>query len=76
MGLTRAERHNRMLEKTFSQYRQHQESLPTCHLYSSFLDIAVEKLGITRDEARDKYGKYTVAEWEKLLKLGWNAYVK
>lgn len=72
MGLTRAEKYNRMLEKTFDHYRQHQASLPSCHLYSRFLEIAEEKLNITKDEARSKYGLYTVAEWEKLLKLGWH----
>ena len=72
MGLTRAEKHNRMLDKTFEHYRQHQDSLPTCHLYGRYLEIAEEKLGITKDEARTKYGQYTVKEWETLLGLGWN----
>ena len=26
----------------------------------------------SRDDARNKYGLYTVEQWEKLLKLGWN----
>ena len=69
MGLTKAEKHNRMLDRVFAQYRQHQESLPPCELYARFLQIAEEKLGITKDNARDKYGNYTVREWEKLLKL-------
>ena len=72
MGLTRAEKHNRMLDKTFEHYRQHQDSLPTCHLYGRFLEIAEEKLEITKDEARARYGQYTVKEWETLLGLGWN----
>ena len=72
MGLTRAEKHNRMLNKVFDQYNKHQNSLPSCYLYSRFLDIAEEKLGISRDELRTKYGKYTISEWEKLLNLGWN----
>ena len=72
MGLTRAEKHNRMLDKTFEHYRQHQDSLPTCHLYGRYLEIAEEKLGITKDEARTKYGQYTVKEWETILGLGWN----
>lgn len=72
MGLTRAEKHNRMLDKTFEHYRQHQDSLPACHLYGRYLEIAEGKLGITKDEARTKYGQYTVKEWETLLKLGWN----
>jgi hypothetical protein len=73
MGLTKSEKHNRMLNETFDFYRQHQSSLPSCHLYARFLEIAKEKLKITKEEARDKYGLYTVAEWEKLLKLGWNS---
>ena len=72
MGLTKAEKHNRMLNKTFEIYNQQQSSLPPCHLYGRFLEIATEKLNITKDEARNKYGLYTVAEWERLLKLGWN----
>lgn len=72
MGLTKAQKHNRMMDKTFEFYRQHQDKLPPCHLYGRFLEIAQEKLGITIEEARNKYGSYTVAEWEKLLKLGWN----
>lgn len=71
-NLTRAERHNRMLEKTFDHYNKHQQSLPPCHLYGRFLEIAVEKLGISEQEARSKYGNYTVKQWEQLLKLGWN----
>jgi len=72
MGLTKSQKHNRMMDRTFEFYRQHQDSLPSCHLYGRFLEIAQEKLGITIEEARNKYGLYTVAEWEKLLKLGWN----
>jgi len=72
MGLTKAERHNRMLHRVFDNYNKHQKSLPPTQLYSRYLDIATEKLNITRDDARDKYGKYTVEQWEKLLNLGWN----
>lgn len=72
-NLTRAQRHNRMLETAFDHYRKHQETLPPAHLYGRFLEIAVEKLGITEQEARSKYGNYTVAQWETLLKLGWNS---
>jgi len=72
MGLTKAEKYNRMLNKTFDHYKQHQNSLPACHLYGRFLEIAEEKLNITKEEARKKYGLYTVKEWETLLKLGWN----
>ena len=71
-NLTKAQRHNRNLQEVFDNYRQHQENLPTIHLYSRFLEIAEEKLSISKDEARNKYGLYTVKEWETLLKLGWN----
>lgn len=71
-NLTKSERHNRMLETTFNHYRNHQESLPGCHLYGRYLEIAEEKLNITKEYARSKYGLYTVKEWETLLKLGWN----
>ena len=72
MGLTKAEKHNRMLNSTFDQYNKHQSSLPSCHLYGRFLEIAEEKLNISKEKARNQYGLYTVAQWEKLLKLGWN----
>lgn len=72
-NLTRAERHNRMLDKAFETYRKQEEAkkdlLPTCMEYSYFLDKAVEKLKITRDEARDNYGSYTHGQWKELLKL-------
>lgn len=71
-NLTRSERHNRMLNKTFEHYRLHQSSVPTGCLYDRFLEIAEEKLNIPKDEAISKYGHYTVHEWETLLKLGWN----
>jgi hypothetical protein len=72
MGLTKAEKHNRMLNKTFEFYNKYQSSLPSCILYKRYLEIAEQKLNISKDEARNKYGLYTVAQWEKLLKLGWN----
>ena len=71
-NLTRAERHNRMLNKTFDHYKNHQNSLPPAQLYGRFLEIATETLNITEKEARTKYGQYTVQQWETLLKLGWN----
>ena len=72
-NLTKAQRHNRNLESVFNNYRQHQESLPSAHLYSRFLEIAEEKLSISKEEARNKYGLYTIKEWETLLSLGWNS---
>ena len=72
-NLTKAQRHNRNLENVFNNYRQHQDSLPSAHLYSRFLEIAEEKLSISKEEAINKYGLYTVKEWETLLSLGWNS---
>ena len=54
-NLTKAQRHNRNLENVFDNYRQHQESLPSAHLYSRFLEIAEEKLSISKDEARNRW---------------------
>ncbi len=71
-NLTKAQRHNKNLNDTFDFYKKHQESLPSCHLYGRFLELAVEKLNITKDKARKLYGLYTVKQWEQLLKLGWN----
>ena len=71
-NLTKAQRHNRNLDRIFNDYKKHQENPPSVHLYSRFLEMAEEKLSISKDEARNKYGLYTVKEWETLLKLGWN----
>jgi hypothetical protein len=71
-NLTKAQRHNKMLENIFVTYREQQGKLPPIQLYSRFLEIAKEKLLITIEEARAKYGLYTVQEWETILKLGWN----
>ena len=70
---TGAERHNKRLHAIFDYYRQRQNSLPSEHLYSRFLELAEEKINISKEEARIKYGQYTVQQWETLLKLGWNA---
>jgi hypothetical protein len=72
-NLTRAQRHNKMLDDTFETYRKQQAAkkdfLPTCTEYAYFLDKAVEKLKITKDEARSKYGLCTYGQWKELLKL-------
>ena len=72
-NLTRAERHNRMLNNTFETYRKQQAAkkdfLPTCSEYSYFLDEAEKRLKITREEARNKYGQLTYGQWKELLKL-------
>ena len=71
-NLTKAQRHNRNLDRIFNDYNERQNKLPPVMLYSRFLEIAEEKLSISKEEARNKYGHYTVKEWETLLKLGWN----
>ena len=48
-NLTKAQRHNRMLERTFNKYREQQNNLPQPLLYGRFLEIAVEKLGISEN---------------------------
>lgn len=72
-NLTKAERHNRMLDRAFETYHQQENArkdiLPTVTDYSYFLDEAVKRLKITKDEARDNYGKYTYGQWKELLKL-------
>jgi hypothetical protein len=72
-NITKSERHNRMLDRVFDHYRKHQQSLPQEPLFTNFLQTAVEKLNISEQEARSKYGQYTVQEWETLLNLGWNS---
>jgi len=71
-NITKSERHNRMLNKTFDRYNHSQNELPPSHLYGRFLEIAIDKLNITPNEARAKYGLYTIKQWEALLQLGWN----
>lgn len=72
-NLTNAERHNRMLDNAFNTYYKQEEAkkdfLPTISEYSFFLDKAQSKLGITRNEARDRYGKFTHGQWKELLQL-------
>ncbi len=72
-NLTKAERHNRMLNNTFDIYRKQQaekrDLLPTVNEYSHFLDEAVKRLKISRDEARNQYGKFTHGQWKELLQL-------
>lgn len=72
-NLTKAERHNKMLNDTFETYRKQQEAkspfLPSCTEYAFFLDKAVERLKITKDEARNQYGLFTYGQWKELLKL-------
>lgn len=70
---TSAQRLNARYDKIWDTYKQIENAkkdlLPTISEYSYFLDEAEKKLKITRDEARDKYGKYSYGQWKKLLKL-------
>lgn len=43
------------------------DCLPTVRDYRALLDEVCEKEGIRINEARNKYGRYTYAEWDKLL---------
>jgi hypothetical protein len=43
------------------------DKLPTIMLYSKYLSKAVFKFNYTIDECRDKYGIFTIRDWEKLL---------
>lgn len=44
--------------------------LPTVSEYSRYLDIAQNKFGISREQARKRYGQYTIGQWKKLLGIG------
>jgi len=70
---TAAQRYNKRMDDIFNTYHAQQEAikdyLPTCTQYTHFLDEAVKRLKISRDEARTKYGKYTHGQWKELLKL-------
>jgi len=72
-NLTKAQRHNKMLDNTYNMYHiienRKKDGLPSCTEYSYFLDTAVNKLKISRDEARNKYGLFTYGQWKELLKL-------
>ena len=65
-NLTKSEKYNRNLNRIFDSYRESQQKLPPCELYARFLEIAEEKLNISKNEARIKYGQYTVQQWETL----------
>lgn len=71
-NLTKSQRHNKNLENIFNDYRERQNKLPAVELYKRFLELAQEKLNISINEARNKYGLYTIKQWEELLGLGWN----
>jgi hypothetical protein len=72
-NLTRSERHNKMLHDTFEFYRKSEEAKknnpPSCTEYDFFLNKSVEKLKISIDEAKSKYGQYTYGQWKELLNV-------
>ncbi len=71
-NISKAERHNRNMDKIFSTYREQQNKLPPAGMYINFIEMAEQKLNISKDAAREKYGLYTIQQWESLLNLGWN----
>lgn len=43
------------------------DKLPPIQTYSGFLQVAVREFKITMNEARDRYGLYTLEQWEQLF---------
>lgn len=41
--------------------------IPPCSLYSKYLDLIIAKLSITVTEARNRYGLFTIKQWDNLL---------
>lgn len=68
---TGAQRLNAAYDKIWDRYKAQEAArkdlLPTCTDYAYFLDEAVKRLKISRDEARSKYGQYTYGQWKELL---------
>lgn len=57
-----------MISRMFEMFmKQKVGVLPTCEHYGELLGLAVARLGISREEARERYGRYTYAEWADLL---------
>lgn len=46
------------------------DKLPPVIMYKDYLKRIVNKENITIDEARKKYGQYTINQWNKLLNNG------
>jgi len=42
--------------------------LPSVMDYKELLDMVERRFRITRDQARDRYGRYTYPQWKTLLK--------
>ena len=43
------------------------KTLPPILLYRKYLNIASIRYNLSIDECRDKYGLYTIEQWEKLF---------
>lgn len=43
------------------------DKLPPISLYSKYLNVASLRFNLTLDECRDKYGLFTVNQWEELF---------
>lgn len=73
MGLTKAERHNRMMDKVFDTHHKieavRKDLLPSCTDYDFYLTKAEKKFGLERNEARSRFGQFTYGQWKELLKL-------
>lgn len=41
--------------------------LPNVSLYSKYLNIASLRFNLSIDECRDRYGLFTIQQWETLL---------
>lgn len=46
------------------EYNKH---LPSIELYKKYLNIASIRFNMTLDECRDKFGLYTIEQWDKKL---------
>lgn len=56
-----------MDKKLKERLEQHSNVLPLVADYCELLSMAVQKFGITTDDARDKFGLYSYGDWAKLL---------
>lgn len=56
-----------MKQKTVGLYKAVLDVLPPCMLYGKYLSIASIRFNLTMDECRNKYGKFTINQWENLF---------
>lgn len=55
------------LEKEIKAWKHDKNKLPTTTEYQGYLQRACIKYGICIDEARERYGLFTVGQWDELL---------